>query len=38
MVQMDKVSMVYENSGTVAANGIDLVIDEGEFDYQNAHR
>lgn len=31
MVQMDKVSMVYENSGTVAANGIDLVIDEGEF-------
>lgn len=31
MVQMDKVSMVYENSGTVAANGIDLMIDEGEF-------
>ena len=31
MVQMDKVSMVYENSGTVAANGIDLVIEDGEF-------
>lgn len=31
MVQMDKVSMVYENSGTVAANGIDLMIEEGEF-------
>lgn len=31
MVQMDKVSMVYENSGTVAANGIDLIIDDGEF-------
>ena len=31
MVQMDKVMMVYENSGTVAANGIDLVIEDGEF-------
>lgn len=31
MVQMDKVSMVYENSGTVAANCIDLVIEDGEF-------
>ena len=31
MVQMDKVMMVYENSGTVAANGIDLVFEDGEF-------
>jgi len=31
MVLMNGVSMVYENSGTVAANGIDLEIDEGEF-------
>ena len=28
---MNGVSMVYENSGTVAANGIDLEINEGEF-------
>ena len=31
MVLMNSVSMVYENSGTVAANGIDLEINEGEF-------
>lgn len=31
MVQMKNVSMVYENSGTVAANGIDIEIDDGEF-------
>lgn len=31
MVLMNNVSMVYENSGTVAANGIDLEINEGEF-------
>ena len=31
MVLMNGVSMVYENSGTVAANGIDLEINEGEF-------
>lgn len=31
MVQMKEVSMVYENSGTVAANGIDLEIEDGEF-------
>ena len=31
MVRMSNVSMVYENSGTVAANCIDLEIDNGEF-------
>jgi cell division ATP-binding protein FtsE len=31
MVRLNNVSMVYENSGTVAANGIDLEINEGEF-------
>lgn len=31
MVLMNNVSMVYENSGTVAANGIDFEINEGEF-------
>ncbi|MBP8640212.1 MAG: cell division ATP-binding protein FtsE [Oscillospiraceae bacterium] len=31
MVLMNGVSMVYENSGTVATNGIDLEINEGEF-------
>ena len=31
MVLLNNVSMVYENSGTVAANGIDLEITEGEF-------
>ena len=31
MVLMNGVSMVYENSGTVAADGIDLEINEGEF-------
>ncbi|NCB74754.1 MAG: cell division ATP-binding protein FtsE [Clostridia bacterium] len=31
MVRLSNVSMVYENSGTVAANGIDLEISEGEF-------
>ena len=31
MVLMNNVSMVYENSGTVAANGLDLEIGEGEF-------
>lgn len=31
MVQMKEVSMVYENSGTIAANGIDLEIEDGEF-------
>ncbi len=31
MVRLSSVSMVYENSGTVAANGIDLEINEGEF-------
>lgn len=31
MVSMNNVSMVYENSGMVAANGIDLEIREGEF-------
>ncbi|MEF9970827.1 MAG: cell division ATP-binding protein FtsE [Oscillospiraceae bacterium] len=31
MVQMNNISMVYENSGTVAANGIDLEINDGEF-------
>lgn len=31
MVLMNNVSMVYENSGTVAANGIDLELNEGEF-------
>lgn len=31
MVLMNNVSMVYENSGMVAANGIDLEINEGEF-------
>lgn len=31
MVLMNNVSMVYENSGTVAANGVDLEINEGEF-------
>lgn len=28
---MNNVSMVYENSGTVAANGLDFEIQEGEF-------
>ena len=31
MVSMNNVSMVYENSGTVAANGLDLEINDGEF-------
>lgn len=31
MVRMKNVSKVYENSGTVAANGIDLEIEDGEF-------
>ena len=31
MVLLNNVSMVYENSGTVAANGIDLEICDGEF-------
>ncbi|MEA4894427.1 MAG: cell division ATP-binding protein FtsE [Oscillospiraceae bacterium] len=31
MVVMNNVSMVYENSGTVAANGLDFEINEGEF-------
>jgi len=31
MVRLNNVSKVYENSGTVAANGIDLEINEGEF-------
>ncbi len=31
MVLLNNVSMVYENSGTVATNGIDLEITEGEF-------
>lgn len=31
MVVMNNVSMVYENSGTVAANGLDFEIQEGEF-------
>ena len=31
MVLLNNVSMVYENSGTVATNGIDLEINEGEF-------
>ncbi len=31
MVQMKNVSMVYENSGTVAANGLDIEIGDGEF-------
>lgn len=31
MVRLKDVSMVYENSGTVAANGIDLEIADGEF-------
>ncbi len=31
MVLMNNVSMVYENSGTIAANGIDLEIEDGEF-------
>ncbi len=31
MVLMNNVSMVYENSGTVAANSIDIEINEGEF-------
>lgn len=31
MVLLNNVSMVYENSGTVAANGIDLEISDGEF-------
>ncbi len=31
MVLMNNVSMVYENTGTRAANGLDLEIGEGEF-------
>ena len=31
MVLMNNVSMVYQNSGTLAANAIDIVINEGEF-------
>jgi cell division transport system ATP-binding protein len=31
MVVLNKISKVYENSGTVAVNGIDLEISEGEF-------
>lgn len=31
MVQMDDVRMIYESSGTVALDGIDLTINEGEF-------
>lgn len=31
MVRLKDVSMVYKNSGTVAANGIDLEIEDGEF-------
>lgn len=31
MVHMKNVSMVYENTGTVATNGIDLEIEDGEF-------
>ncbi|PKM71944.1 MAG: cell division ATP-binding protein FtsE [Firmicutes bacterium HGW-Firmicutes-16] len=31
MVLMNNVSMVYENSGMVAANGLDFEINEGEF-------
>ena len=31
MALLNNVSKVYENSGTVAANGIDLEINEGEF-------
>ena len=31
MVLMNNVSMVYQNSGTLAANAIDLEINEGEF-------
>ena len=31
MVLLNNVSMVYEKSGTVATNGIDLEINEGEF-------
>ncbi|MDR1131571.1 MAG: ATP-binding cassette domain-containing protein [Oscillospiraceae bacterium] len=31
MVLLNNVSKVYENSGTVAANGIDLELGEGEF-------
>lgn len=31
MIQMNDVRMVYESSGTVALDGVDLRIDEGEF-------
>ena len=31
MVRMNDVTMVYESSGTVALDGVDLTIDEGEF-------
>jgi len=31
MVLMNNVSMVYQNSGTLAANAIDIEINEGEF-------
>jgi len=31
MVLMNNVSMVYKNSGTLAANGLNLEINEGEF-------
>ena len=31
MVQMNDVRMVYQSSGTVALDGVDLTINEGEF-------
>ena len=31
MVRMNDVTMVYDSSGTVALDGVDLAIDEGEF-------
>ena len=31
MVQMNDVRMVYPSSGTVALDGVDLTINEGEF-------
>ena len=31
MIRMRNVTEVYDSSGTVALDGIDLTIDEGEF-------
>ena len=31
MVRFDKVKLTYDNSGTLALDGVDLKVDEGEF-------